>query len=690
MTPLCRRLAPLAIALAAVLPSALVGQRPDSIPELPPLAVRVTRIPELLETLGSAVTVIEGDALRRGRLAGGLDEALAFVPGVIATNRWNPSLDQRLIIRGFGARANFGVRGIKILVDGVPQTLPDGQSQLTNLDLGKIARIEILRGAASSAHGNAAGGVIAFTSLEAEEGVSLVTGPEWGSFRTRRHEVRGAIRWGRFSMSGSDSRTTADGFREHSGSEQRRLNYAIGWQPTAATRLTLRGGWSDEPRADNPGALTLTEAASTPTRAAPNNLTRNAGKELSQGQLSLGLDHAAGPWSAEVRAWGMTRTLDNPLAAPAPAPTTTAEGLWVGLDRRGGGARASATRRFDGGSQLTGGIDLQSSRDDRINRRHLGGAPFGAPLLDQRESVRELGLFAQAVVPHGAWQLRAGVRRDDVRFAVTDALGSGDGTRSMGAVSGHLTLARRFGSTTAWSGLSTSFETPTTSELANQPDGSTGLNRILDPQQSVMVEAGVRTHHPIGNAELVGWSTTTRDAITPFQEIGGRSYFTNAGRTRTRGIEAAVTIPLSRQLTALGTLTVTDATFRDYVVNGTQLAGRRVAGIPRTIGRVGVRGEIGAFGLDVDHAFSSAQYADDLNTLRVDGWGGGVTGVRVRWHAPGRALVTPFLAVQNVFDRRVIGSVTVNGGFGRVAEPSAGRTVSVGGTVRLFQDRRER
>ncbi|MBK9548356.1 MAG: Plug domain-containing protein [Gemmatimonadetes bacterium] len=148
--------AALLIAIGHALP--LTAQRPDSATALPPIRVSVTRAPDSLARLGASVTVVDSLALRRGRLAGGLDEALAFVPGVIAASRGNPSVDQRLIIRGFGARAAFGVRGIKILVDGIPQTLPDGQSQLTNLDLGGIERVEVLRGAASSLYGNAAGG----------------------------------------------------------------------------------------------------------------------------------------------------------------------------------------------------------------------------------------------------------------------------------------------------------------------------------------------------------------------------------------------------------------------------------------------------------------------------------------------------------------------------------------------------
>lgn len=681
MPPRPARLAAPLLLLVPLAP--LQGQRPDSAAALPPIRVSVTRAPDSLARLGASVTVVDSVALRRGRLAGGLDEALAFVPGVIAASRGNPSVDQRLIIRGFGARAAFGVRGIKILVDGIPQTLPDGQSQLTNLDLGATTQIEVLRGAASSLYGNAAGGVIAFTSRTDRDSTPTIHfGVERLDDQGSRFESHGTIVLGRARLSIQNSLTKNDGYRDHSGTEQRRAQYAVAYALRPTTTITARAAWANDPLADNPGALTAAEAASNPELAAPNNVLRNAGKAVRQKQFSLGLDDARGDWSSEVRLWLLTRSLENPLAAPAPAPNPADEGLWVGLDRLGGGLRASITRRL-GLHQVTAGVDLQSSRDDRINRRHRKGTPYGPLLLDQRETVGEAGLFAQATLIRGVWQLRSGVRWDHTSFDVADALGSGSGTRAMSAVSGSASLTRAIGRATTWASLSTAFETPTTTELANQPDGSTGLNRVLDPQRSVSFEVGVRSPFAGGQVEASAWTTSTRDAITPFQEVGGRSYYTNAGRTRTRGVEAAAHASLRPGIVGLATVTVTDATFRDYLVNGVRLDGRRIAGIPRTVARLGVRGAVRRIGFDIDHALAASQYGDDANTLEAAGWGTGITGVRLRWVARGRHEFAPFVTAQNLFNRRVIGSVTVNGGFGRVFEPAAGRTLTGGVTFRF-------
>lgn len=686
---------PLALAvLLGVVPLApLAGQRPDTVAALPDLTVTANRAPTGLATFGGAVTVLTGDGVQRQRLAVGLDEVLAFVPGVLAANRWNYSLDQRLVIRGFGARANFGVRGVKVLVDGVPQTLPDGQSQLTNLDLAQVERVEVLRGAASALHGNAAGGVVTFSTRTTPDlrGVAVEVGTEQGNFESNRAQSRVAAGGELAQGSLAVSRFATAGFRGQSRAEQQRVQGSLDLRLTPSLTALVRAAWADDPRADNPGALTSTEALVTPAAAAPNNIRRNAGKAVRQGQLALGLDHRGRAWDAELRGWLVTRELTNPLAAPAPAPTTLDEGLWIGLDRRVLGARAAVTRRFVGGARTTAGLDVQGATDDRINRRHLGGTPFGDLLIDQREAVREVGAFVQGDLPvMPALAVRVGLRRDATTFDVTDALAPPrSGSRDMSATTAHAGLTWHRGPTTAWTSVASSFETPTTTELANRPDGTTGLNTTLAPQRSRSFEVGMRTVVVGVALDVAAWTTTTDDAITPFQEVGGRSFFVNAGETRTRGVELSAVAPLGGGWSGLATWTFTDATFTRYTLTQgattTILDGNRVAGLPRHQARVGIRGSLAGLMVDLDHGVSSGLFADDANAIAVDDWGAGVTGLRVATTRSlgGGTTIIPFVAVQNLFARQYVGSVTVNGGFGRVFEPSPGRVVSIGLSTRV-------
>lgn len=678
-----------ALLLALVCPALLGAQQTDSARILDELTVTVTRTPESFRQLGASVAVVDTLALRRGRIATGLDEALAFVPGLITGNRWNYSVDQRLVIRGFGARANFGVRGVKVILDGVPQTLPDGQSTLTNLDLTLIERAEVLRGAASALYGNAAGGVINFTSrVVPAVPWRLEARGEGGSFGTTKSQVVAAGRTGNLGATLAASRFTTNGFRQHSAAEQRRLSIGTDWFASGSTTIALRFATADDPRAENPGALTASELSARRDSAAGANVLRAADKRVTQTQGSIGLQHAGEGWRLETTVWGLGRALDNPLATPPPPPAAPDNGTWVGIDRQVWGGRAAATFNL-GLARLTTGVDLQTLRDDRENQRAVAGVPTGSFLLRQRERVTELGPFAQLILPvRRRVVVRAGLRRDATRFDVKDAFvsdGDASGRRTLASWSGNLGASLQWSpKLTAWSSIATTFETPTTTELANRPAGDGGFNPDLDPQRSVSEELGLRGDLRRFHFEMTVYRTTTSDAIVAWREVGGRTYFRNAGSTRTTGAELSGQLTLAGGLQLLGTWTWTDAIFIDYQVRDgatTELFdGRKLAGLPPHVVHLGVRGKLGAgLMLDLDHAFAAAQYADDRNTIRVDGWGAGVTGARLRWHGRLNSWdASPFIAVSNAFDRKYVGSVTLNGANGRVFEPAAGRAIYVG------------
>lgn len=681
-----------ALLLSVAIPLALVAQRPDSVAKLSELTVTVTRTPESLRQLGASVAVLDSAALRRGRVATGLDEALAFVPGLLTGNRWNYSVDQRLVIRGYGARANFGVRGIKVILDGVPQTLPDGQSTLTNLDLGLVRRAEVLRGAASALYGNAAGGVLTFTTRVVPAAPwHLEARGEAGSFGSSKAQVVASARTGALGATLAASRFSTDGFRQHSASEQRRLSLSTDWFASGSTTMMFRVATADDPRAENPGALTTGELDIRRDSAAGANILRGADKRVSQTQGSIGVRHEGQGWQLDATTWGLTRSLDNPLATPPPAPVTSTSGTWVGIERQVFGGRASATINI-GSAKVTTGLDVQSLRDDRQNQRATSGVPTGVLLLKQRERVAEIGPFAQLILPvRQRVTLRAGVRRDATRFSVDDAfLADGDATgrRTMASWSANAGASVQWSpDLTGWTSIATTFETPTTTELANRPAGDGGFNPELDPQRSVSEELGLRGNVRRLHFEVTLYHTATSDAIVAWREVGGRTYFRNAGSTRTSGAEVSGNLQLRNGLAVLGTWTWTDAVFTDYQVQDggpvESFDGRRLAGLPAHVVRIGLRGAVGkGFVADLDQAFSSSLFADDRNTIRVPEWGAGVTGVRLAWRGSlGERSAEPFLAITNLFDKDYVGSVTLNGAGGRALEPAAGRAIYVGLTL---------
>src|SRR6266508_691491 len=222
------------LACAAALwcaPLALRGQTPADTTKpytLPPTTVSVTRAELPLSKVPMSVHSVDRAQISRAKPTWGLDEALANVPGVFVANRYNFSQDQRISIRGFGARSAFAVRGIKILVDGIPQTLPDGQGQLTNVELGEVDRIEVLRGSASALYGNASGGVISIWTKPHD--VAHVN--EEARFVAGRFDQRSGRSWNKWQNTTSMrvgsgtalvtvSRLDYEGERDHSAADNR-------------------------------------------------------------------------------------------------------------------------------------------------------------------------------------------------------------------------------------------------------------------------------------------------------------------------------------------------------------------------------------------------------------------------------------------------------------------------------------
>ncbi len=702
-----RRLRMIAASLVVMLAAPADAQRPgqapdsaraDSAQRLGALRVEVTRQPMATDRVPWAVGTQDAAQLRRGQATLGIDEALANIPGVVISNRYNYALDQRLSIRGAGSRANFGLRGVKVLLDGVPQSLPDGQSQLTNVDLAAIGRVEVLRGSASSLYGNGSGGVISFTSdLSAPDRVGASLRVTGGSFGLAKTQARVSARTDRDLFSLSASRTTVDGFRQHSSADTRQLMSAWDRSLGDRLRLSLRAGTAETPHALNPGALTQAEYDANPDSSTALNVARDARRSISQRYASARLARADehGGWSAAV--YGQRRFVDNPLATTPVGAFVANVGTYNFIDRRVTGLRLDANRVLSrrGDPRVSAGFDLQRMHDVRRNYRATGGrisAPSDTLLQFQGETVVSLGPFAQVqfdVAPD--LTLSAGARYDRLTFDVDDRFtGDGDddsGTRTMHSPSGHLGATWRWReSLTPYLNVSTAFETPTTTELNARSDGAGGFNPNLDPQHLLTVEIGAR-----GSVsgrlryEVSLFEVAITDAIVQYYETAGRGYFRNAGRVRNRGLEFGLTARATRWLALRSAVTLSDYRFLEYVVpiNNTPaldtLDGNRVAGVPGRAWRIGALATLGEFTADVEHAVQSPLWADDRHRTRVPGWDNGVTNLRATWHRTIGALrVEPFAALQNAFDSKYIGAVTLNGAVDRVFEPAPGRNWYLG------------
>ena len=608
------------------------GRDSARVTQLPEVQVTVTRTAEPLSRAPFATGVLDRTAIQRGQQTIGIDEALNNLPGVVVSNRYNFSLDQRISIRGFGSRSNFGVRGLKVLLDGIPQTLPDGQSQLTNIDFADIERAEVLRGASSSLYGNASGGVISFQSERAAPGpfaqrvrVQAGNGKRDGdAFYKWQSWTSG--RAGNVSGTLSVSQFKADGFRQHSAAEFRQLNAGLDYAISGTTIGTLRLSLADDPEAQNPGALTLAEYRANPDSAAGSNILRGADKDAQQYQLALAVRHYDDAGNEyDVSVFGLLRDLANPLAAPpdiTPGPTA---GTFVAIDRAVGGVRFSGNHRLGTSAtspRLSAGADVQRLRDDRQNFVSSAGQRTSAVFLDQREKVTEFGPFAQLQwSPVEPLLLSTGARYDWVRFSLDDRyLGDGfddSGARTMSALSGNVGASWSFGDPfVPYVNVSTSFETPTTTELVNkagrlgrlQPRARTAARgelrgrraRPADARCDLLRRVLPRPHHRRDRA-------AGRDRRPGLLRQRGQD---PQRRCRGRAERHPGQGALPQRRVHLRALSVRQRRPRD---------GNRLPGVPDHFWRIGLRTALpaGLF-LDADQTISSSVAADDANTIIVD------------------------------------------------------------------------
>ncbi|MFQ6045966.1 MAG: TonB-dependent receptor family protein [Gemmatimonadales bacterium] len=660
----------------------------DTLPRalLPPLVVSITRADRPLDRVPYSIHVLEGEELRRGRATLGLDEALAKVPGILVQNRYNFAQDQKVSIRGFGARSAFGVRGVRVLLDGIPQTLPDGQGQLTNIELGEIAKVELLTGASSALYGNAAGGVVSLTSItDRPHHVRPAVRAGIGSFGMLKWQGRVDAPLGAGSAHLTVSRTTMDGFREHSAIDLRHVGARIVRPLGERTELLVTYRLSDNPVAQNPGSLTRAEMDSAPAQASARNLAFGARKAVEQGQGGLRLRHRfPGGGALEVTGFGLRRWIDNPLSFAV-----------IELLRWTYGTRAQASLPFSAGGVgglLTAGLDAQWQRDRRTNRDPVDPVIV---TLYQMDRVFELGPFLQAELELGRGAaVTAGMRYDRVRFAVEDSMSRLDatapdrsGTRTLSAVSssGGLTvsLAPSF---VPYVSVATSFETPTTTELINRPDGAGGLNTDLEPQHATNFELGVRGRvGTVMEYSLALFDAQVTDELIPFESPTepGRTVYRNAGSSTHRGLESRVALRSTLGVRLSAAHTYADYRFEKFEVEGDTLDGNRIPGVPRHYLHVSAEyGRAAGFWIAVDNTLSSSMYVDDRNTEEAMAEGWWTVTARAGWNGSiGRWRLAPFVSLLNLFDRRHAGSVVVNARFGRYYEPAPGRNVLVGAEI---------
>lgn len=683
------------------------AQPPEGLQQI---VVTATRVATSAFELPAAISSVPAARLREDALGVNLADDIALVPGLLARNRYNYAQDQQISIRGIGSNSTFGIRGVRIYQDGIPATGADGQGQVSQINLDSAERVEVLRGPFSALYGNSAGGVVqVFTARGAAPG-ELASGVDYGSFGTWRAGLRGGDAVGPVRFAGAFTHFATDGFRPHSAARNESFNGRLDLEPASGQHLELIANVVSRPDAQDPLGLTPPQFAAAAHQTSPVALAFDTRKSFDQEhggaiyELQLGATQT-------VRLMGYYghRAVTQFLAIPkaAQASPRSAGGV-VDLDRDFGGADARWTWAGELARRLltfVAGLSYDTQDELRRGYDNYRGSRFGvagALRRDENDITRDLDEYAEGTWRFATdWSLTAGLRHSEVRFRVDDHYirpGNGDDSGSMlftatspvGALMYDLRPWLHL-----YAAYGQGFQTPLGSELAYRPDGSSGLNTALKPAVSNNTEAGLKLQ--AGSTlyfESALFQTRTRDEIVIARNLGGRSSYQNAGRTRRQGVEAFGTWTPMGGVQAQLAWTYVDAYYADAYLtcvaapcpqpNVRVGSGNRLPGVPRNdvYAALRVGGDTG-WRLTVSAQALAAVAADDSNSVTAPGYV--ICGLAAGYTLqPGWGRVSAFVRINNLFDRRYVGSVIVDDGNQRYFEPGPGTAV-LGGVQVAFR-----
>jgi iron complex outermembrane receptor protein len=652
-----------------------------------------------------SIEVVDGEELRAGQLQINLSEGLGRVPGLVVRNRQNYAQDLQISVRGYGARAPFGVRGVRLYVDGIPASAPDGQGQAANFPIGSAERIEVIRGPFSALYGASAGGVIALYTQDGQRPTEWRTGLAAGSnglwrLSSQLSGQTGSAAQPGWSYSLDVGKFATDGERPQSAASRSTGNLKLARAHEGGRTVLVLNRQSSQ--ALDPLGLTRAEFDADPGQTTGVATQFNTRKSVSQTQVGLAWEQSLGQGHRiELMGYGGQRGVRQFQAIPTGAqiPPGSAGGVIdLARDYWGWNARWRMDRSYDSGRlTVTAGLASDRQTEDRLGYENFIGPTLGVQgrlRRDETNRASTLDPYVQADWRTQATTLTAGLRHSRVRFTSADryiAAGNPDdsGEVKFDGFSPVLGVRRELTpQLQAFASLGRGLETPTLNEVAYRASGLTGLNPALNASRSTSAEWGLRGRQAWGTWSATMFETRTRDEIVVLTNSGGRSTFQNAGRTRRHGFELSGLVQWG-QLSITPAYTWMDARYRDGFLTCTATpcaaptvpvaAGNRMPGLAKQQAYLQLAWEPGwansVFTLEATHTGRMA--VNDRNTDATAASTVFNLGVRFEQNR-GDWTWREFVRIDNVTDRVHAGSVIVNEGNNRFFEPGAGRSVYVG------------
>jgi iron complex outermembrane receptor protein len=670
---------------------------------LPPVVVTATRIEQSDFDLPLSIDTVSKESIKDSQPLVNISESLARVPGIVARNRQNYAQDLQISSRGFGARSTFGVRGIRLYSDGIPATMPDGQGQVSHFDLGSASRIEVLRGPFSALYGNSSGGVISLFTEDGLPGFTTEGNAEFGSYGTRRIGIKASGEQDPVNYVLSTSRFLTDGYRDHSAANRNTENAKLRWRPDADSSLTLIGNAVQMRDVQDPLGLTAAQVSANPRAADPSATVFNTRKSIDQKQGGMSYERTLDrDNSLHTVFYTGTRDTIQYQAIPvgAQTPATSAGGV-IDLARNYWGTDVHWAHRAtlaNAPLQWTAGLSFDNLDEKRRGYENFVGTTLGVKgnlRRDESNNVFSIDEYVQAQWDASEqWLLLAGIRNSNVHIRSVDhyiATGNGDDSGSIQYNAVNPVLGATFKASrtlNVYASYGKGFETPTLNELSyrSSSGANTGLNFGLVPAKSDNVEAGVKAF--IGDhvrANVAIFHTDTKNELTVLSNTGGRAVYQNAGKTQRDGIEIGSDGEWSNGVIAHLAYALMRAVYAESFCNGpcsptTRVdAGNRIPGIPNQTlyGELGWRHPASGFNTGLEARYNSKVYVDDVNSNAAAAYvvinlRGGFEQTAQQWR------FKEFMRVDNVTDKKYIGSVIVNESNQRFYEPAPGRNYLVG------------
>ena len=688
---------PLVCAVAVAVGAQAQVQAPPDPVTLDPVVVTATKRAERSFDVPASVDSIDGAIIRDGQPAINLSEPLVRVPGIFAANRNNYAQDLQISSRGFGARATFGVRGVRLYQDFIPVTMPDGQGQTGSFSLLSAKSIEVLRGPFSTLYGNASGGVIAVFT----EDPTLVPVVEFaasvGSYQSYNAGLKatGTADGVGYVVAGNHFET--DGYRAHSAATRDIVNAKLVFNPGPDTRVTVIGSSQHQPDSQDPLGLTQAQVDANPRQADPATVLFNTRKTVNQLQGGVAVEQAlAADATLRVTGYAGTRQIGQYLALTGAALTSS--GGVVNLDRDYGGVGARLILR----GELAGGpitFSIGADADRMLEKRQGFVNNFGAQgdlRRDEDDTVGSGDVYAELewhALP--AWSFTLGVRSSRVHYDSQDFFivapnPDDSGQRTYTNTSPIAAVVWHAADTlNVYASYGQGFETPTFAEMAYRPIGP-GLNLDLNPATSNSVELGLKwLPTPRQRVNVAIFNADTKQEIVVDTATGGRTTYRNASNTRRRGFEAEWDGDLGAGVTAHVNYSWLLAEFGESYVSGLPPvvvpAGAKLPGVPpqQAYGILNwTPGGYYGFNAAIEVQYVGRIYANDRNTAFAPA--NTIGNARIGFaQQSGSARFAEYVRVNNFANVNYIGSVIVGDTNGRYFEPAPGRNWFAGVSVNV-------